>query len=97
MSTIAIAMIAILLITIFVLILTVLWVKKNRNSEPIKEVDYRVFFIMGISFLPLGIVLSFVVGNPGFIGFIGLGICYIVIGLANKDKWKKEEIKNNEI
>jgi predicted permease len=91
MSTIAIAMVSILLITVFILILTVLWVKKNKKKEPTKEVDYRAFFIMGISFLPLGIVLSFVVGNPGFIGFIGLGIFYIVIGLANKDKWKKEE------
>jgi len=56
-----------------------------------KEVDYRAFFIMGISFLLLGIVLTFVIGNPGFIGFMVLGIAYIAIGLANKDKWKKEE------
>ena len=91
MNTIFLSMIGILIITIIVLIVTVLWVKKNRNSEPIKEVDYRAFFIMGISFLTLGNVLSFVVGNPGFIGFIGLGICYIAIGLVNKDKWKKEE------
>jgi len=46
---------------------------------------------MGISFLPIGIVLSFIVGNPGFIGFTGLGAFYIVYGLANKNKWKKEE------
>jgi hypothetical protein len=90
MSTIAIMMIGILFITIFVLIITILWVKKNSKNEWTKEVDYRAFFIMGISFLPLGIVLTFVVGNPGFIGFMGLGICYIAIGLANKDKWKKE-------
>lgn len=91
MSTIALLMIGILIITIIILIVTVFWVKKNRNSEQNKEIDYRVFFIMGISFLPLGIVLSFVIGNPGFIGFIGLGAFYIVFGLANKDKWKKEE------
>jgi len=91
MSTIAIAMITILFITVFVLILTVLWVKKNKRNEQMKEVDYRAFFIMGISFLLLGIVLTFVIGNPGFIGFMVLGIAYIAIGLANKDKWKKEE------
>jgi hypothetical protein len=84
-------MIGILLITIFVLIVTVFRVKKNSKNEQTKEVDYRAFFIMGLSFLPLGIVLTFVVGNPGFIGFMGLGIAYIAIGLANKDKWKKEE------
>jgi 4-amino-4-deoxy-L-arabinose transferase-like glycosyltransferase len=91
MSTIAIAMIAILLITVFVLIVTVFWVKKNSKNKLNKEVDYRAFFIMGISFLPLGIFLTFAVDNPGFIGFIGLGACYIAIGLANKDKWKKEK------
>jgi len=91
MSTIALLMIGILIITIIILIVTVLWVKKNRNSEQNKEVDYRAFFILGISFLPLGIVLSFVIGNPGFIGFIGLGAFYIVFSLANKDKWKKEK------
>lgn len=91
MSTIAIAMIGILIITISILIVTVLWVMKNKKNELSKDVDYRAFFIMGISFLPLGIVLSFVIGNPGFIGFIGLGAFYIVFGLANKDKWKKKE------
>jgi 4-amino-4-deoxy-L-arabinose transferase-like glycosyltransferase len=91
MSIIVIAMIALLLVTVFVLIVTVLWVKKNSKNKQEKEVDYRAFFIMGISFLPLGIVLTFVVDNPGFIGFIGLGACYIAIGLANKEKWKKED------
>lgn len=66
-------------------------VRVNQNNGGTREVDYRAFFIMGISFLPLGIVLTFVVDNPGFIGFIGLGIAYIAIGLANKDKWKTEE------
>lgn len=84
-------MIGILLITIFVLIVTVFWVKKNSKNERTKDIDYRVFFIIGTSFLPLGIVLTFVVGNPGFIGFMGLGVAYIAIGLTNKDKWKKEE------
>jgi hypothetical protein len=91
MSIIAVIMIGILLIAIFVLIVTIYWVKKYGKDERIKEVDYRAFFIIGMSFLPIGIVLTFVVGNPGFIGFMGLGIAYIAIGLANKDKWKKEE------
>ena len=90
MSLIAISIIVILLIFIFVLILTAIWIKKKSKVEQFKEVDYRAFFIMGLSFLPLGIVLTFVVGNPGFIGFIGLGVFYMVFGLANKDKWKEE-------
>lgn len=91
MSIIVIVLIAVLLSIVFILILTALWVRKHKENEQSKEVDYRVFFIMGISFLPLGIVLTFVVGNPGFIGFMGLGIAYMAIGLANKDNWKKKE------
>jgi hypothetical protein len=37
----------------------------------------------------LGIILT-ASTNPGFIGFIGLGIVYMAIGLANRDKWKKK-------
>jgi heme/copper-type cytochrome/quinol oxidase subunit 2 len=88
MSTIAIAMIAILLITAFVLIITVLWMKRTKKNEQTKEIDYNVFFIMGISFLPLGIVLTATVKNTGFIEFTGLDIAYVAIGLANEDKWR---------
>jgi hypothetical protein len=42
---------------------------------------------MGICFLPMGIIFTTTI-NPGFIGFIALGIVYMAIGLANKDKWK---------
>ncbi len=84
-------MIVILLIAVFVLILTVLWMKKNKKNGQSKEIDYRAFFFMGITFLSLGIVFTFAVDNPGFIGFMGLGIAYMAISLANKDKWKTEE------
>ena len=91
MSTIAIIMIVILLIAIFFLILIVLWMKKNKKKDQSKEIDYRVFFPIGITFLSLGIVFTFAIDNPGFIGFMGLGIAYIAISITNKDKWKKEE------
>ncbi|MDG6218769.1 MAG: hypothetical protein QCI00_04960 [Candidatus Thermoplasmatota archaeon] len=90
MSTIAIVMIAILLITISILIITVLWVRKFKKNEHTKEIDYRAFFILGISFLPMGIIFT-TVTSPAFIGFIGIGVCYIAIGLAHRDKWKKEK------
>jgi drug/metabolite transporter (DMT)-like permease len=90
MSTIAIEVIAILLITVIVLIITILWVKKNKINEPNMEIDYRAFFILGICLLPLGIFLTFVFRNPGLIGFMGLGGFYIVYSLANKDKWKRK-------
>jgi hypothetical protein len=64
--------------------------KKNQKEGITREVDYRAFFIMGISFLPLGIIFTAAI-SPAFIGFIGIGACYMAIGLANRDKWKEKE------
>ena len=90
MSTIAYIMIALLIITVATLIATVLIIKKKKKEIATKEIDYRAFFILGISFLPMGIIFSSTI-SPAFIGFIGMGACFMVIGLANKDKWKKKE------
>ena len=78
------------IIAVIIGIIVFFTLRINQKEGVKREVDYRVFFIIGISFLPLGIVLTVVVGNPGFIGFMGLGIAYIAIGLANRDKWKKQ-------
>ena len=64
--------------------------KKNQKEGITREVDYRAFFIMGISFLPLGIIFTATI-SPAFIGFIGIGACYMAIGFANRDKWKEKE------
>lgn len=68
--------------------LLLLW-KKMKGKEA-REPNYYAFFISGICFLPVGIALMAAV-SPGFIGITGLGICYIAIGLANKDKWPKNK------
>ena len=87
----ALILVVIGIIAILVLLgLIILVVLKRKQGEKYEEPDYQVFFIMGISFLPLGIAFTVAIG-PAFIGFIGIGICYMAIGLANKDKWKKKE------
>lgn len=60
-----------------------------RNSGNLNqgETNYKAFFIMGTSFLPLGIVLSAATDNPGLMGISGLGVAYLAIGLKNRDKW----------
>ena len=63
---------------------------KKRNPKKGKEVDYKSFFVMGISFVGLGIVFTATI-NPGFLGITGLGVIYILYGWKNKDKWKKKE------
>ena len=82
-------MIVILIITILLLITTIYLVNKKKKAGVVTEPDYRTFFFIGISFLVLGIIMTFAVNNYGFVGFMGAGICFIAIGLANKEKWKK--------
>ena len=55
--------------------------KKERGQR--REPDYRAFFILGISFLPIGIATE----NPGL---WGVGVVFMVLGLANRGKWKEE-------
>ena len=55
----------------------------NRNKGQKTEPDYRVFFILGITWLPLGIATD----NPGL---WGIGAVFMVMGLANRSKWKEE-------
>jgi hypothetical protein len=67
---------------------------KRKKAGELEEPDYRAFFIMGIVCVPVGIVfmlivfqtdIPFVVAMPLF----AMGLMYLAIGLANRDKWKK--------
>ena len=64
--------------------------QKKQKEGTAKETDYRAFFILGISFLPMGILFAISV-NIGFIGITVLGLIYLMIGLKNRDKWNKKE------
>jgi len=64
-------------------------VLKKRKEGKLKETNYQAFFLMGICFLGLGIVFTTTI-NSGFFGFAVLGLVYMSIGLANRDKWLKK-------
>jgi len=64
----------------------VVW--KIRKGDRSGEVNYKAVFILGIVFLPVGVTLSISTKNPGLLGISGLGVAYLAIGLANRDKWK---------
>lgn len=66
----------------------ILLLRKWKNGYR-GEVNYRAFFIIGITFLPAGVALSASMHNPGVFGMSGLGAAFMAIVLANKDKWKK--------
>jgi hypothetical protein len=91
MDKLVLIMISILMITLLIGVIVAVWIYKKRKQYGVpQEVNYQAFFTMGISFIALGIVMTSAV-NIGFIGFLGLGIAYLAIGLANKDKWEKKE------
>jgi hypothetical protein len=50
-----------------------------------KPTDHRPFFILGCSLITVGISLISAVG-PAFLGFLGAGVVFMAIGLADKDK-----------
>jgi uncharacterized membrane protein YbaN (DUF454 family) len=90
-------LISMLLVAILVLVgiflILVIW-KKSKEGKQV-ESDYRVFFIIGLLMTPLGIIgmtASFFADTSFFIGlpFFSIGVVYIVIGLGNRDKWKKK-------
>ena len=84
---------------ILIVILAVVVLRRKRAGQP-AETDYRVFFILGMSFSPLGLIyfityfVSSSSNNTVFLvlglSFFGMGVSYLAIGLANKDKWRKK-------
>lgn len=53
------------------------------------EPDYRTIFIMGIVFAGSGSAMISTLG-VGSMGMFALGLIYMAIGLANRDKWKEQ-------
>jgi hypothetical protein len=69
-----------------------LLVLRGRGFRRDREPNYKTFYFIGLSWLGTGTVftiiyaatdLPFVIGIP----FLGIGVTYVAIGLANRDKW----------
>lgn len=86
-----------LLVTIGLFLLGMLlawaaWRKKKEGKQ--QAPDYRSLFILGATFLSLGIiyeVVFFVSDVKVFLvlglAFMAMGLSYLTIGLANRSKW----------
>jgi glucose uptake protein GlcU len=82
-------------LTVLALLVVVVLVARGKRRE--KKTDYKVFFTMGIVWLPMGILfLALDSLRPMGIIFLGLGAGYLAIGLANKDKWAKSKESSKE-
>ena len=89
---IAVIALAILAVALVTGILAVFMVQKKKK-EGKQIVNYRVFFLLGITWVPFSIVLmfvSFILQIPFYIGFplFAVGLVYLVIGLKNRGTWK---------
>ena len=69
-----------------------LW--KKREKLHMQANNYRTLFILGVIFLPLGVIYGIIYAASGLqvllvlcLAFIAMGLIYSVIGLANRSKW----------
>jgi len=71
-------LIAIAVLIIVLALVAVIALKNNKEHKT----DYYTFFILGITWIALGVPLK----NPAF---SIMGVVFAIIGLKNKDKWKE--------
>ncbi|MFC1870952.1 hypothetical protein ACFLYF_00910 [Chloroflexota bacterium] len=85
---------AIIAIVIAVGIIMALMVWKKKREGRSEKANYRAFFVLGIVVISVSIVLMFIsfilqilflIVTP----ILALGLIYLIIGLVNRDKWKK--------
>ena len=69
-------------------------VKDEMNKQK-RKANYSAFFIFGIVFIVLGLGLLSAVGSPGF-AFLGVGLTFMMAGLANRDKWSNTDQSTQE-
>lgn len=78
-------------IALLIIVLTLIFLMfKKKKEGKLKEPNYKVFFIIGLVWVPAGSI--FLITDNFTIGivFIGMGFAYLAIGLANREKWKNK-------
>ena len=86
-AIIAISVVAIIVIGFVVLAVTL----RRRKQEEVKPIDYRTFFILGICWLPMGIVFWIVMDLAFGIPLFVMGGTLLTIGLVNRAKWTEPQ------
>ena len=64
----------------------VLYYKKNKGLPT----NYKAMFIIGISWIPLGIATE-------NYAFVAVGIVFMALGLKHKSKWKETSVEWSEL
>jgi len=60
--------------------------RKGRLQQ--KSEDYKMYFIMGLVWIIIGVAFAFMDYSMSF--FLPMGVVFLVLGLTNRDKWGKE-------
>lgn len=68
-------------VIIIIALIYAILVAKGKIAQ--KEPDYRAFFIIGITWIPLGIIFE-------NYALLGAAVVFMVIGLTKKDRWKNQ-------
>ena len=81
--------------TLIALGIVVVFMSRTRNRETTaSQPNYRVFFFIGGAMSVVGIAeilvllrtdISFVIALP----LLAIGLVFLTVGLANRDKWRK--------
>ena len=74
-----------IIIAIFVLLLVLAAVALFVTRKKKRPTDYYTFFVMGMIWAPLGLVMD-------NIPFTVMGLVFMAIGWSNRDKWKKNRV-----
>jgi hypothetical protein len=64
--------------------------KVDEVEQTKTEIDYRVFFALGVCFMGLGVVFTSAI-SLAFVSFLGCGVVFMIIGLAKRDQWAKSK------
>ena len=75
-------MLAILIVLVILGVLFTVIALKSKKKRPI---DYYTFFVIGIIWIPFGIIFE-------NYAFLTIGLIFAIIGLVNKDKWKENRM-----
>lgn len=74
-------------IAVLVAVLGIVAVWRLRKTGFRHETDYRAFTYMGLVWIIIGSGFMFL-NNLAFNGLFSMGVIFLVLGLANRDKWK---------
>lgn len=81
-------------VLIILIILALVFAIKLARQKKKHEPDYYLFFILGIVWMGAGVPLMITTRN---FGLFVMGIVFLVLGITNKDKWKKNHRSFNQM